>query len=103
MMAEFIWNPAAETMPPDQLRTLQSERLCALVRRVYERAPFYRRHFDEHGVHPDDIRSLDDLTWLPFTRKQDLRDEYPFGMLAVPREQVVRVQASSGTRGKLTV
>lgn len=98
-----IWNEAAETMPRERLRALQEERLSALVRRVYERVPFYQRLFDEHGVNPQRIRSLDDLPRLPFTQKQDLRDEYPFGMLAVPREEVVRVQASSGTRGKLTI
>jgi phenylacetate-CoA ligase len=102
MQAGAIWNEAAETMPREQLRALQAERLGALVRRVYERVPFYRRHFDEHGLDPASIQTLDDLTRLPYTRKQDLRDEYPFGLLAVPREQVVRVQASSGTRGKLT-
>jgi phenylacetate-CoA ligase len=102
-VAGYIWNQAAETMPRDQLLALQSQRLTALARRVYEHAPFYRGRFDQYGIHPDDIHSIDDLTRLPFTVKGDLRDTYPFGMLAVPREQIVRVQASSGTRGKLTV
>ena len=99
----FIWNPDAETQPRDQLAALQLERLRAVTRRVYERVPLYRARFDDVGVAPDDIQSLDDLTRLPFTRKQDLRDSYPFGLLAVPREECARVQASSGTRGKLTV
>lgn len=102
-MTGFIWNEAAETMPRDQLQALQSERLRELVHRAYERSPFYRHQFDRFGVEVDAIRSLDDLPNLPFTVKGDLRDHYPFGMLAVPRSDIVRVQASSGTRGKLTV
>ncbi|RIK36915.1 MAG: phenylacetate--CoA ligase [Chloroflexi bacterium] len=90
-------------MPREELRALQSQRLAALVRRVYEHVPFYRQRMDAHGVTPASVQSLDDLPLLPFTRKQDLRDNYPFGLLAVPREQVARIQASSGTRGKLTV
>jgi len=101
--AGFIWNEPAETMDREALRTLQGERLRALAGYVYERSPFYRARFDEYGVAPDSIRDLGDLGNLPFTVKGDLRDHYPFGMLAVPREEVVRVQASSGTRGKLTV
>jgi phenylacetate-CoA ligase len=101
--ASFIWNEAAETMPRDERAALQLERLQVIARYVYERVPFYSGLFDEHGIHPDEVRALDDLARLPFTRKQHLRDSYPFGMLAVPREEVVRVQASSGTRGKLTV
>lgn len=102
-MTGFIWNEAVETMPRDELQSLQGDRLREVVHRVYERSPFYRQHFDTHSVNMDEIRSLDDLQRLPFTVKGDLRDNYPFGMLAVPREAVVRVQASSGTRGKLTV
>jgi len=101
--AGFIWNAPAETMERGALRTLQGERLRAIAGYVYERSPFYRARFDEYGVRPGDIQNLDDLGRLPFTVKGDLRDQYPFGMLAVPREEVVRVQASSGTRGKLTV
>src|SRR5690606_30151287 len=82
---------------------LQAERLRERVHRVYERSPFYRRQFDQYGINVADIRTLDDVQRLPFTVQGDLRDNYPFGMLAVPREQIVRVQASSGTRGKLTV
>jgi phenylacetate-CoA ligase len=99
----FIWNEAVETMPRDELRDLQEQRLRELVGRVYDRSPFYRQHFDRYGVNPAGIRSLDDLQSLPFTVKGDLGDNYPFGMLAVPRDEIVRVQASSGTRGKLSV
>jgi phenylacetate-CoA ligase len=102
-MTGFIWNEAVETMPRDELRALQGERLQQLIFRVRDQSPFYRRHFQQYGVDAENIRSVDDLTNLPFTVKGDLRDNYPFGMLAVPREEVVRVQASSGTRGKLTV
>ncbi|MEG0875566.1 MAG: phenylacetate--CoA ligase [Oscillospiraceae bacterium] len=98
-----IKNVEAETMPREQMRELQSERLVAMVRRVYENVPLYRKRFDEAGVSPDDIRSIDDITKLPFTYKQDLRDNYPFGLFAVPMDEVVRLHASSGTTGKQTV
>ncbi|MGB8380429.1 MAG: AMP-binding protein, partial [Dermatophilaceae bacterium] len=87
----------------DELRARQLERLQDTVRRVYAAVPHYQQAFDEAGVHPDDIRSLDDIAGLPFTDKLTLRDNYPFGMFAVPREQVVRIHASSGTTGKPTV
>ncbi len=99
----MIWNPQAETMPRAELRALQLARLQELVQRVYERVPFYRQAFDRAGVKPDQVRTLDDLRRLPFTRKTDLRDHYPFGMFAVPMDQVVRIHASSGTTGKPTV
>jgi phenylacetate-CoA ligase len=99
----FIWDEAAETMDRAERQALQGERLRAITGYVYERSPFYRARFDEYGVRPDDIRDLGDLGRLPFTVKGDLRDQYPFGMLCVPRSEVGRVQASSGTRGKLTV
>ncbi len=99
----YVWDPEHETMSRDELRRLQSERLVATVKRVYERVPFYRRKFDEAGITPDDIRSVDDLPKLPFTVKDDLRDNYPFGLFAVPLDHVVRVHASSGTTGKPTV
>ncbi len=86
-----------------ELEALQLERLRATLRTAYERVPHYRRAFDESGVRPDDLASLADLTRFPFTTKADLRANYPFGMFAVPREQVVRVHASSGTTGKPTV
>lgn len=92
-----------ERASQDELRALQLERLKWSVRHAYDNVAHYRSKFDSHGVHPDDLRSLDDLVKFPFTAKQDLRDTYPFGMFAVPREQVVRVHASSGTTGKPTI
>ncbi len=99
----MIFDIAMETLPRDQLEALQVKRLADLCARVYANVPFYRRKFDEAGVSPDQIRSLDDLKRLPFTEKQDLRDNYPFGLFAVPRENVVRIHASSGTTGRVTV
>ena len=90
----------AERMGVDELRALQLERLQATLRHVYEHVPHYRQAFDAAGVHPDDCRALADLARFPTTAKADLRDNYPFGLFAVPREQVARVHASSGTTGK---
>ncbi len=87
----------------DEVRAVQLERLRWVVRYAYERVPHYRRSFDGAGVHPDDLRSLADLARFPLTTKADLRDNYPFGMFAVPREQVARLHASSGTTGRPTV
>ena len=87
----------------DELRALQLQRLRWSLRHAYDNSPVYRRKFDAAGVHPDDCKSLSDLAKFPFTSKADLRDSYPFGMFAVPRDQVVRVHASSGTTGKPTV
>ncbi|SET68076.1 phenylacetate--CoA ligase PaaK [Oceanicella actignis] len=87
----------------DEIAALQLERMKRTLRRAYENVPFYRRRFDEAGVHPDDLKTLSDLAKFPFTTKQDLRDNYPFGLFAVPREQVARIHASSGTTGKPTV
>jgi len=98
-----IYNPEAETMPRDKLRELQSEQLVKTVKHVYQNVPAYRKKFDEAGVRPEDIKSVDDLTKLPFTYKQDLRDNYPFGLFAVPMDDIVRIHASSGTTGKQTV
>ena len=92
-----------ETASVDELRGLQEQRLHWSVRHAYDNVPHYRNSFDAAGVHPDDIRGLDDLSKLPFTSKTDLRANYPFGMFAVPREQVARIHASSGTTGKPTV
>ena len=97
----MIFEPEAETQPREQLRSLQAERLRALVGYVKERVPVYRERLAD--VDQGDIVSVDDLQHLPFTRKDDLRDTYPFGMFAVPREELVRIHASSGTTGKLTV
>ncbi|MDI6711792.1 MAG: phenylacetate--CoA ligase [Anaerosomatales bacterium] len=95
-----IWNPEYETMAREDLRELQLRRLQTTVAWVYERVPYYREQLQARGVHPKDIRSLDDVRLLPFTDKTALRDTYPFGMFAVPLEEVVRVHSSSGTTGK---
>ncbi|MGL4239942.1 MAG: phenylacetate--CoA ligase PaaK [Beijerinckiaceae bacterium] len=87
----------------DEIASLQLARLQTTLRRAYENVPYYRKAFDAAGAHPDDCRTLADLAKFPFTAKADLRDNYPFGMFAVPREQVLRVHASSGTTGKPTV
>lgn len=87
----------------DELRRLQLERLQWTVRHAYENVPLYRKKFDEAGVKPEDIQSLDDISKLPFTTKEDLRSTYPFGMFAVPMSEVSRVHASSGTTGRPTV
>jgi len=87
----------------DEISALQLQRLQATVRRVYERVPHYRAKFEAAGVHPDDLKTLDDLAKFPFTTKEDLRQTYPFGMFAEPLENIVRLHASSGTTGKPTV
>ncbi len=92
-----------ETASRDEIAALQLARLRETLAHVYANVPHYRRAFDDHGVHPDDLKTLADLAKFPFTGKGDLRANYPFGMFAVPREQVVRVHASSGTTGKPTV
>ena len=92
-----------QTVSIDELRTLQTERLQATLHNAYANIAHYTRAFDAAGVHPDDVTSLDDLARLPFLVKDDLREAYPFGMFAVPREDLVRVHASSGTTGKPTV
>jgi phenylacetate-CoA ligase len=97
----MIFEPELETLPRESLRTLQLERLRLLIATVKAQVPLYRDRLA--GVEPDDIKSVDDLRHLPFTRKDDLRDTYPFGMFAVPRSKLSRIHASSGTTGKLTV
>ena len=92
-----------ETASLDELRSLQTERLRATIQHTYANVAHYRAAWDAAGVHPDDVRELEDLAKLPLTSKADLRANYPFGMFAVPREQVVRVHASSGTTGQPTV
>ena len=99
----MIWNEHHECMDRQQLTELQGERLRDMVERIYFNVPFYRTRLQEMGIEPGDIRSLDDLKKLPFTTKQDLRDNYPFGLFAVPQHDVVRLHASSGTTGKSTV
>jgi phenylacetate-CoA ligase len=99
----MIWNEEFETLPREALEALQLKRLKNLVERVYAAVPYYRKKMDEAGVRPQDIRELKDLGRLPFTTKEDLRLNYPFGLFAVPFEKVVRIHASSGTTGKPTV
>lgn len=97
------FQPEIETASREQLRELQSARLRDLVRRCYERVPFYKQKFDEMGLQPEDIRNIDDVYKLPFTCKTDLRDHFPYGLFAEPRENLIRIHASSGTTGKQTV
>ncbi|NLY89590.1 MAG: phenylacetate--CoA ligase [Firmicutes bacterium] len=99
----LIWNLEYESMSRPRLTELQLKRLREIVAKVYAKVPYYRRKMEEAGIKPEDIRSLDDLVHLPFTTKEDLRENYPFGLFAVPMEEVVRIHASSGTTGKMTV
>jgi len=99
----MIWNEHIETMSRDEMHQLQSENLRSAVKRVYEFVGPYRRKMQQIGLEPGDIKSIDDLHKLPFTTKDDLRDAYPYGMISVPMEQVIRLHASSGTTGKQTV
>ena len=99
----MIFDIENETLPREQLEALQLRRLQDLCRRVYANVPFYNKKFDEAGIKPDQVRSLKDLERLPFTEKKHLRDHYPYGFFAVPRENVVRLHASSGTTGRVTV
>ncbi len=99
----MIWNAAMETMPRPELEALQLHRVQDVVRRVYERVPPYRAKCDQLRVRPDHVRRLEDLSRLPFMRKSDFRDAYPFGLMTVPLRQVARIHASSGTTGKPTV
>jgi len=99
----MIWNERYERLQRSDLETLQLQRLRKVVKRVYERVPYYRNKMIEAGVKPQDIKTLKDLKRLPFTTKEDLRKNYPFGLFAVPFDEVVRIHASSGTTGKPTV
>jgi phenylacetate-CoA ligase len=103
MEVRMYWQQESECMDRKELEQLQLERLESTLNRVYLNVPFYRKKFDEAGFNPDDLRSLDDLRKLPFTVKNDLRDNYPYGLFAVPLREVVRVHASSGTTGMATV
>lgn len=98
----MIWNRDIECMNRDEMRKLQDRRLIDLVAKVYNHVPFYKRKMDELGVKPTDIKGIEDIPKLPFTYKQDLRDNYPFGLFAVPMKDIVRVHGSSGTTGKPT-
>ncbi|MBQ9988734.1 MAG: phenylacetate--CoA ligase [Clostridia bacterium] len=99
----MIWNPEIEQADRKTIQELQLSRLQDTVKRAYENVPFYRQTLDKAGITPDDIKSLDDLKKIPFTVKQDMRDHYPYGLLAVPMSEVVRIHASSGTTGSATV
>ena len=92
-----------ETASRDEISALQLERMQWSVRHAYDNVPHHRKAFDARGVHPDDLKSLSDLSKFPFMTKSDLRDNYPFGLFAVPRDQVARLHASSGTTGKSIV
>ncbi len=97
-----MWNMQIEAMPKERLEALQLYRLQQTVERCYNKSPFYRRKFNEAGIKPQDIQSLEDLRRLPFTLKTDLRDNYPFGMFAAGMDEIIRIHASSGTTGKPT-
>src|SRR5690606_1095040 len=98
-----IWNKHFECMDRDDLLEVQNTRLRETVERIYFNVPFYRHRMQEAGLGPESINSIADLKKLPFTTKNDLRDNYPFGLIAVPMSEVVRLHASSGTTGKSTV
>ena len=98
----MIWSKE-ETLSREEIESLQLERLKETVFRVYEKVPAYRAKMDALNVKPQDVKTLKDLSKLPFVTKQDMRDTYPFGLFAVPKNQLVRIHASSGTTGKPTV
>ena len=99
----MIWNETKECMSRDELTALQNARLVKLVDYVYHNVEYYRKKMQNVGLLPSDIKGVEDITKLPFTTKDDLRDNYPFGLFAVPNSQIVRIHASSGTTGKATV
>jgi len=99
----MFWNETMECMDREEMRKLQTIRLKRIVDHVYHNTPFYRKKMQEMGLEPGDIQSIDDIVKLPFTTKQDMRDNYPYGLLAVPRSEIVRLHASSGTTGKPVV
>ena len=99
----MIWNETKECMSRDQMTDLQGKRLVKLVDYVYHNVEFYRKKMQAVGLMPGDIKGIEDITKLPFTTKDDLRDNYPFGLFAVPNSEIVRIHASSGTTGKATV
>jgi len=102
-MEERYYQKEIETMPYEKMRALQSERLVAQVRHVWDNVPFYRAKMEEKGLTPDDIRGVEDLHLLPFVKKDDLRDQYPYGLLAKPLSECVRIQSTSGTTGRRVV
>ncbi|MBQ9769595.1 MAG: phenylacetate--CoA ligase, partial [Clostridia bacterium] len=102
-MAKNYYQKEIETMPVEELKKLQSEKLVKQVRHVYENVPYYRDLMDKKGVTPDDIKGIEDLHKLPFLTKSDLRDAYPYGLLAKPLKDCVRIQSTSGTTGRRVV
>jgi phenylacetate-CoA ligase len=102
-MSGYIWNKEMEAMPVEQMRQVQGERLADCVRRMYGTVPYYTERMKAAGIEPGDIRTLDDLARLPFTDKEDMRENYPYGTFAVPLEKIVRIHSSSGTTGKQKV
>ncbi|MBQ3861099.1 MAG: phenylacetate--CoA ligase, partial [Clostridia bacterium] len=100
---ERYYQKEIETMPREQLRALQSERLVAQVKNVWDNVPYYRKKMEEKGLEPGDIRGIEDLPKLPFLSKADLRDAYPYGLLARPLSECVRIQSTSGTTGRRVV
>lgn len=99
----MIWNPEIECASREQMTEIQNKKLVKTVKRVYDNVPFYRNKLQEKGIEPGDIKSIEQLKDLPFTKKTDLRDNYPFGLFTVPQSDIVRIHASSGTTGKPTV
>ncbi|HZK00636.1 MAG TPA: phenylacetate--CoA ligase [Tissierellaceae bacterium] len=99
----MYWNKRVETISRDELRYIQNENLSKMLRRIYHNVPFYRSKFQEMNLYPEDIKDIDDLSKLPFTTKQDMRDNYPYGLFATDLSEIVRLHASSGTTGKPTV
>jgi len=99
----LIWDETYECMPRAEIQQLQLERLQATVNRAARNVAFYEKEFEDLGIYPEDIQSLEDIQRLPFTQKQDLRDSYPYEMFAVPLREVVRIHQSSGTTGRPTV
>lgn len=99
----MIWNSSKECMSREQMRELQGKRLNKLVNLVYHNVPFYREKLQALDISPDDIQTIDDIVKLPFTTKQDLRDNYPYGLMSAPKSDIVRVHASSGTTGNPTI
>ena len=103
MAEQNYFQKEIETMPREEMKKLQSEKLVKQVKHVYENVSYYRDLMDKKGVSPDDIQSIDDLYKLPFLNKADLRDAYPYGLLAKPLEDCVRIQSTSGTTGRRVV
>lgn len=102
-MSGYIWNHEAETLPYEQIRQLQGQRLLNCIGRMYGKVPYYTARMQEAGVEPGDIHGIDDLEKLPFTDKEDMRENYPYGTFAVPLDDIIRIHASSGTTGKQKV